>query len=403
MIESLAAFYEAAPRWDDLWRRSCVSVPTARAALVAHWLEHFAANASFRAYIVEQDGRFLAALPLVEKRIGRVIKAAALPGNEWSPGAQLLLDPAAHSAAVLTLLVSALQQSPWPLLWLEGASCDAPHWQALMQMLQWSGCEHHYHEQFRVARVELDGDWDAFQANWSGNHRRHMRKALKRAEPEKLTLRIVNAGSPDAIAAAVREGFAVEDRSWKRAAGTSVMRSPGMLEFFLRQSELLAELGHLHLVMLDDTEGAIAFEYGWSAKGVYYTPKVGYDEAYAQLTPSQILRYKLFEQFHQTRTHRQVDFFGPLSDATSKWQTSDYSVGRLVVSTKQLKSLPLMWAYRTARPRLKAARQWLRDRRAKPNIKPPAPPTATTPSKLAGISQPAAEATDCDCEAQAAS
>ncbi len=45
----------------------------------------------------------------------------------------------------------------------------------------------------------------------------------------------------------------------------------------------------------------IAFEFGWTAKGVYHCFKVGYDPATAQFSPGQLLRMLLVERLRDQR------------------------------------------------------------------------------------------------------
>ena len=98
-IQSLAALRAAAPAWDDLWRRSDCTSPLARAEPIADWLAHFASASRFQALVVAHEGRWLAALPLVERRVAGVLRAGALPCNAWPSGATLLWDAAATDDA----------------------------------------------------------------------------------------------------------------------------------------------------------------------------------------------------------------------------------------------------------------------------------------------------------------
>jgi hypothetical protein len=58
----------------------------------------------------------------------------------------------------------------------------------------------------------------------------------------------------------IRIGFEVEDRGWKGAGGTSTLREPGALAFFVEQAKLLSASGHLLLAYLDLDDTTIAFE-----------------------------------------------------------------------------------------------------------------------------------------------
>jgi CelD/BcsL family acetyltransferase involved in cellulose biosynthesis len=121
-----------------------------------------------------------------------------------------------------------------------------------------------------------------------------------------------------------------------------------MFEFYLRQAVEIAQAGELELVFLRHQGRAIAFEYGWVIDGIYFSPKVGYDETYARLSPGQLLRYLHLEQSFSRRDSRAIDFLGPLSEATAKWSTNSYSVGSVVASSGTLPSRFLLWTYRRA-------------------------------------------------------
>jgi len=74
-ITSVDQLRSVGAMWDDLWWRSEVTLPTARAELVAQWVEQFAPNRPFHALVVETAGKWTAALPLVEARLGHVLSA----------------------------------------------------------------------------------------------------------------------------------------------------------------------------------------------------------------------------------------------------------------------------------------------------------------------------------------
>jgi CelD/BcsL family acetyltransferase involved in cellulose biosynthesis len=249
-------------------------------------------------------------------------------------------------------------QLPWPLLWLDGVAIDTPRWQALRHALDAVGMAVNVDARFDIGRVEIDHDWQRYQAGWSRTHRRNMKRySRKLQETGELELRDYTAVTPAEVEGLLRRGLEVEDRSWKGAAGTSVLRSEGMFEYFVRNSRLLAERGQLELVFLEHNGQPIAFELGWYAKGVYHAYKVGYDEAFAAAAPGQLLRYLLFERFYGESPRRAVDFAGVLSDATGKWCTSTYRVGRLLVAPRKLIGRLALSAYRNLWPHLRRLRR----------------------------------------------
>ena len=344
-FDSAGALRSAAPAWDDLWQRSAVTVPSAQAELLLQWFEHFAPRARTRILAVEQGGRFMAGLPLVEGRAGRLLRIGKSPGNDWFPSADLLADRSAD-AAVFDALVAALEGLGWPLVLFDAVDLESPRWQAFTDSLARLGNPWVSRDRFRIGIADIGRNWPDCQANWSSNHRRHMRKSAARAIRQgALELKVYDQLPPEAVEALLQRGFEIEDSSWKGTRGSSVLKSPGIFEFYLRQARELAARGQLQLVFLESAGRPIAFEYGWNAKGVYHSLKVGYDAAAADLSPGQLLRLCLLERLHAEGRHRWLDFLGPLTPAIEKWSTRSYVLSRLVVATHSRLGRLMLEAY----------------------------------------------------------
>ncbi|HUY89003.1 MAG TPA: GNAT family N-acetyltransferase [Pirellulales bacterium] len=341
-LHTIDELLSAAANYNDLWRRSEVALPTARAESLAIWLEKFAPRQSFELLVVVDAGRFAAALPLVGRRLKGLLPAACLPVSPWWASGELLVDasadrPAAESAAALDALIAGFARLRRPLVWLDAVRFATPRWQAFIAAAQRAGLPASVRPQAVVGQVEIDHDWDDYQARWSKGHRHNMKRSLRLAEAAGgVQLRIERAPAECDLPGLVRQGFEVEHRSWKGAAGSSVLSQPGMLEFYVEQARRLAAAGCLELVFLDRGGEPIAFEYGLTAKGTYFSYKVGYDERFAGLTPGQLLRLKLLERFHAEPGRTLLDFAGPLCRATAKWSTRVEPVGRLVIGAPTL-------------------------------------------------------------------
>jgi CelD/BcsL family acetyltransferase involved in cellulose biosynthesis len=353
--ETPAEFRGAAESWNDLWRRSLrdrgdLTPPSVAADSIGLWLEHFAPRGKFVALAVEQGGQLIAGLPLVEQRMKRAISVGSLPANNWCWAGDLLVDPAADANRALEMLALEVKRLPWPLLWFEVTPLDAPRWQKFLAALKFAGNSFAASEKFRIGKVEieeqLDRNWEAYQAAWSGNHRRHMRKALRRANEEGgVELDVRRPTSADEVDSLLLEAFEVEHRSWKGSEQTSVLSNPSVWSFYRQQAAAIASEGQLEIAFLRYQGKAIAFEYGWHAGGVYYTPKVGYDDAFGRFSPGQLLRVVRYEKAFAERDLKTIDFYGPLAEATSKWATCTYPVSRLVVETGGSGGRALLWAY----------------------------------------------------------
>jgi hypothetical protein len=280
-----------------------------------------------------------------------------LPQNDWSPTGDVLIDPSADTSTVLPALLSSAGKWPALWIWFSKVPVESPALLAWQQSACRTGASTYIAARDQVGVVDIHHDWSAYEASRSKNLRKQMRQIGRRLERAGgTTLRIETDPSTEEIEPLLRRGFEVEDRSWKGEAGSSVLRTAGMLDFYVRQAEALAKDGHLHLVFLEHSGRTIAFEYGWTAKGVYFSPKVGYDPEYAEFCPGQFLRWKLIESFHNDPQRICIDFMGPLVHATARWITRAYTVA-------DLWTFPAGVRAQVARPLVaarKLAKQWLR-------------------------------------------
>jgi CelD/BcsL family acetyltransferase involved in cellulose biosynthesis len=361
IIDTIAEFRAADALWDDLWRRSGLANPTRRAPFFAQWFDHFAPRGAFRAVVVEDCGQFVAALPLVSNSLGRVLPVGGLPVNCWSSAGDLLLDASCDQDLVLTLLVEGIRGLPWPLLWFEPIEIDEPRWTALRSACQRAGLPVDCSYQFDLGLIDVGNDWNEYRDRWSKNLRHDMARRLRKAAKEgDLRLEVHSDPAADEVAPLLQCGFEVEDRSWKGPAGTSVLRSPGMLAFYVDQARRLAEMHELRLSFLKLKGWPIAFEYGYEAEGVHFSHKAGYDEAYRDFAPGQLLMMKLLERSHQEGAVRLHNCMGMLTPAVAKWCTRVRRMGRLVIGTGGPVGAASIFGYRKLRPLARRLRRALR-------------------------------------------
>lgn len=359
-LESVEQLYAVRSAWDALWGRSEVTLPTARAELVALWLEHFAPKAAFRGLVVErQDGRFVAALPLVERRVKRMLSVGDLTWNYWSPNGELLVDPAADVGAALELLVGALAELPWPLLWFEMPPLETPRWKAMLAAMVRHGLDVETHRRYRIGTVDIQRDFEVYVGRLSKSLRRNVQKELRRLQAAGPVELVSHASlSPGDVERVLRVALEIEGRGWKGDAGQSVLKTPELYEFYLDQARTLAGWGCLRVSLLQHYGDSIAFELGWTGKGVYHSFKVGYDPAFARYSPGNLLRLHLIRVLHEEPGCRQLDFQGPMTAALHGWSTGSYPIGRVVVAPRKLGSRALLAGYRALVPVVRGLRSW---------------------------------------------
>ena len=358
LLRSSEELVDCREAWDDLWERSDVANPTSQAELVAARVRHLEGSAQFRALIVESADRIIAALPLISRRLKGLLRVGSLPCNCWIAGGSLLLDPTVDAIAALDSLATGIHELPWPILWLDQVSYEHPHWKSLRGAAERSGISGSVREHYRIGQVEIGHDWEAYKRQMKGDHRRKLNRYVRKLdEAGGAELRLIRPQAPEKVDSLVQRAFEIEDRSWKGTEGTSVLNNPSVLAHYRQESRELARRGQLELAFLEHHGRSIAFVYGYSAKGVFFVTKLGYDEEFMKFGPGQQLILRLLEQFHGEPERRLVDFAGPLVPFHQVWATSSYPVGPLVLATSQLLARGMFHVYTQWQPRIKRVRE----------------------------------------------
>lgn len=362
-LENTAELLADAARWDRLWYESTTTIPTARAAAVVQWCRQFRPQAPVRIIAVAQADRYLAAVPLVERRLGGLLRVGTLPTNPWLTCGDLLAASPVDSPptmAALDLLVAGIRRLvPWSLLWLDEASLDQPHWRALIAAVQRRGVAHDLRPWADVGTLTIGNYWAAYRASWSRRHRQRWMRQRRRLEAlGPLRLQRLRPRTPEQLEAALREAFAIEHRGWKGRSGTSVFSTPAMFGYFLAQTKPLAVAGLVEIAFLFVGDNPAAFILGLHGKGVFHSCKIGYEPQWADYSPGQVLRGLLLEELFTKQTidatqpHERVaaiDFQGELTAAHRAWRPNCYTVGRLAIGLGPTGQM-LLTLLRTLRP-----------------------------------------------------
>jgi CelD/BcsL family acetyltransferase involved in cellulose biosynthesis len=333
-IKSISELRQVSDTWDDLWAHSDVANPTARAELLAQWLEQFAPGQRFQAVAVVSEGSFLAALPLVEKTVRGALCVGHVPSNAWAHGGGLLIRKGIDRSPVVDMLVEALRDLPWRILWFERIPIQSRGYQVFMEALSHSRAAWYSCPQYDVAIAHTDQDWDAFVSNLKPSLRTNLRKWQKRMDQRGGgEVRNYSLESPKERERLLRAAFELEDNSWKGQEGSSVIRR-GLLPYFLRQAETLAGLGHFAFFGLEVQGKMIAFQYGYAAKGVMHDCKISFDQDYRSLGPGHLLYFHVLRHCFRDSSVQFRNNLGDARDSAQDWQFPTYPVGQLIIAPR---------------------------------------------------------------------
>ena len=65
--------------------------------------------------------------------------------------------------------------------------------------------------------------------------------------------------------------------------------------------------------------------------------------------------WKILEQLHAQGNWKAIDCIGPMTEATSRWRPSTYTIGRMAIAPRKLLGRIALQAYRRLWPKVRTA------------------------------------------------
>ena len=329
------AFMKHAREWNDLWERSDVSLPTARAEFVSLASQHYFSHAKFVAVVVECNGKYVAALPIVIQKYKKLFRMGFLP-NKWRGYVDLLLDPNEEGSEAIECLVASIQKIPLIGLSLDHIPFDEKRWVSFRHALGRSKVAFCVKQDYEVGLVSTEGSWDGFLDTWTHDERKMFRRREKAFTEGGGVHEVCERLSPIELEKRLREGFEVERRSWKGEKGTAILQDKAEFQFYQREADLLNKLGELELSFLDLKGKQVGFSYAYRAKKKRFGCKIAYDPEFRKEGPGKQLTLFWLRRSFEDPLCQEVDFHGPLESWYGSLPTSRYAVGSLTVSNNTL-------------------------------------------------------------------
>lgn len=292
-VRDLEGFHALASEWNELVARTDDQV-FYRHEFVACWLRHFAPEGRLRILTGRDlEGRLVAVLPLRAtwgRQYGLPARQLLSLTNKHSCRFDLLSeDPKRAGKAFLTYL---MKDPSWDMLRL----ADVPEGGAAFSMLdaaRKAGMPCGTWESARSPYVPLPATLETWQRE-RGRHAKPLRRRRRRLEERgPVTMERVTGG--ERLAERLEEGFALERSGWKAQRGTAIAQSQRRLAFYSDLASVAAKAGWLGLYFLRLDKQPIAFQYGLEYGGRYLAMKPGYDEAFSEVSPGQLLTEGLIQ------------------------------------------------------------------------------------------------------------
>lgn len=163
---------------------------------------------------------------------------------------------------------------------------------------------------------------------------RSKERKLQQEGPIELTL------TREANQEILRHFFELEASGWKGAQGSAISLHSSRMDFYTTIAALAAEQGTLRLYSLTLGGRPIAMHFGLTMNGVYYIPKVAYDEKYKKFSPGLILAKRVIETLTNEGATR-FDFLGPRMEWKCVWTSHANEHANCFIFQRSLKGRAL--------------------------------------------------------------
>lgn len=267
--------------WDNLAVRAAAA-PYLHLGWAEAWCRAFS-DGEPELRTLRRDGRLAALLPMVRKP--KLLESAA---NYHTPGFGLLAEDRESALALardlfddgpLHISLTSLDPEGDTLKACRQAAADAGY-RVVVRPFQ------------RSLYLDLDEDWDRYEAGLGKNLLRNLKRSRRQLELEgEVSVDVVCGGTK--LDECLREAFLVEASSWKGSAGTAIQSDPHTQRFYTAVSRWAAERGMLRLFFLRIGRRPLAMYLALQDHGVCYLHKGGYDPAFGRYSPGKMLLHEV--------------------------------------------------------------------------------------------------------------
>jgi len=290
IIDGLQSFLDLEPIWNHVAEAAGLDHPFLEFIWVRTWWESFGAGSSLHVLVLRAGDRAIAIAPLMLTPIrmwGIKVRRLGFFYNAHVPCADFLIAER-HDEVYRAIWAHVSGSRCWDLLQL----CQLPEGCAtleeMVRLATEAKCSTGVWASDSSPYLPIGPSWDEYFDSLAAKHRSNLRNRFKRLKANG-PVEIEAISSAVGLADGLEDGLRLEAAAWKGEAQTAISCDPAVARFYSTLAERAAERGWIRLHFLRAAEARVAFDYSLAYKNRIHLLKVGYDPAYAPLSPSNLL------------------------------------------------------------------------------------------------------------------
>jgi CelD/BcsL family acetyltransferase involved in cellulose biosynthesis len=326
----IAAIDRIAGEWSELCEHGPDDLPFYRPEWVRAYLRAFEPGARLRLFTVRERNRLLAVLPLLDTRgthFGIPVRKLRAPVNPHIEAFGIVRAQGREGEdAVRALWAHIAGQRNWDIIELfavrEHGSTRllieaAREFGNLIEPIPYPPSPF---VPIPASASEVD------RAPRNNRLRTKLRQALRELDANHVHF----CGETEANPEALKQFYELEASGWKGREGSAIACNAQTVRFYNEIAAAASAAGYFCLYRLQKDATPLAGHFGLRYRGKYFSPKVAFNEEYAQFAPGHLIMQFIFRDCFEHRD-AEIDITGPPADWKSKWcaeahPMSDYLV-----------------------------------------------------------------------------
>jgi CelD/BcsL family acetyltransferase involved in cellulose biosynthesis len=292
-------FDALATEWDDLVHAMPRPSPFMLHGWLTEWWRHHGEGAQLSVTVAREDGRLVAALPLVIRRRAG-LRVASFMGEH---------------AAVLPDLLLAEDADPSlgpQLAWLAPEHCDVVDFHGLpagSRIAEAFPTRLSLIERIEAPVLDISAGWDEVYRAKTNSKKRNLHKRRRRQLGELGEVTAITARELPELEPALEEAFRLHAARWNGRPDGSCFATPAGQRFNRSVLRRLAALDVARITLLQLDGRAIAFHYWFAMAGCMYVHRLAFDPAVGRFSPGLVNTLDAIEAAGEEGLTR-VEFLG---------------------------------------------------------------------------------------------
>jgi len=287
-VNGRSDFVALEEEWNGLVAATSNS-PFYRHEFIRTWIDNFAPAAKLSILTGRDNtGQLVAAFPLMKTRgfvCGLPARQTVSIANPHSCRFDMVAEDGSTAGKSFFAYLAA--DKSWDVLRITDVPEGGNAWH-LYNAAEAAGFPVGVWESQRSPYLPLPSSYDKLLEPMSSGFKANLRRRRRRLEKVgAISVERVTGGAH--LQDRLEECFAIEQKGWKGRRRTSIRQDTKTHGFYTQLAHIASSQNYLSLFLLKLDGQAIAFHYGFTYDGIYYMPKLGYDEAFEACSPGLVL------------------------------------------------------------------------------------------------------------------